>query len=77
MGFQEMFFHEKLRMILLDPNTHKYQSTSNLQHCISKERKKCFGKGVGVNGLHWRFFDNGLRVLGFESGTLVGFILVA
>ena len=34
-------------------------------------------KNVGVNGLLLRFFDNGLRILGFESGTLVGFTLVA
>ena len=28
-----------------------------------------WGKIVGVNGLLLRFFDNGLRILGFESGT--------
>ena len=35
------------------------------------------GRVVGVNGLLLRFFDNGFRILGFESGTLVEFILVA
>ena len=74
-----MFLHEKLRMILLDPNTS--QISVNIESTtlyFKGKKKKMFWEGLlGVNGLLWRFFDNGLRVLGFESGTLVGFILVA
>ena len=79
MGFQELFFHEKLRVILLDPNAS--QISVNLESttlCLKRKKKKdVLGRVVGVISLLLRFFDNGLRISGFERGTLDGFILVA
>ena len=69
---------KKLRMLSLDPVYIKNIDQYQIYNVVFQKREEMFcGKIVGVNGLLLRFFDNGLRILGFESGTLVGFILMA